>query len=93
VGWCQGSDRNSGQHGPNQSSNTSPGGSIVSSHAVVIGGIIVGFIVIPMVAGAEPEIVNGLLLLMLFGALLMNSTIWLPYLKQFGNATSKTPAP
>jgi hypothetical protein len=58
----------------------------VGSQAVVVGGILVGFLVIPMVAGAAPEIVNALLLLMLLGAILMNSSKWVPMLANFGNA-------
>jgi uncharacterized membrane protein YphA (DoxX/SURF4 family) len=58
----------------------------VGSQAVVVGGILVGFLVIPMVAGAAPEIVNALLLLMLLGAILMNSNKWVPMLANFGNA-------
>jgi hypothetical protein len=61
----------------------------LTNHAVVIAGIAVGFIVVPMAASAAPTVVNGLLLLILFGALLLNSKVWLPYLKQFGTATPK----
>jgi len=62
-----------------------------SNDAVVIGGLAVGFFLVPTVAGAAPEVVNGLLLLILLGALLLNSDKWLPFLTQFGNAVSQPP--
>lgn len=58
------------------------------SQAIVVIGIVVGFIAVPALASAAPTLVNGLLLLMLVGALLMNSDRWVPFLAQFGNAVS-----
>ena len=63
----------------------------MSNDAVVVGGLVVGFFLIPTVAGAAPEIVNGLLLLILLGALLLNKDRWLPFVTQFGNAVSQPP--
>jgi predicted phage tail protein len=57
----------------------------------VVIGIAAGVFIVPVVAGAAPELVNGLLLLMLVGALLMNSSKWTPYLAQFGTAISAPP--
>jgi hypothetical protein len=62
---------------------------MMGNQAVVVGGIVVGFFLVPMVAGAAPEIVNGVLLLLIFGTLLMNSDRWIPYLEQFGNAINQ----
>lgn len=64
----------------------------MSGDAVVIGGIVVGFVAVPWLAGYAPELVNGLLLLILIGTLLLNGGRWIPYLAQFGNAIDQ-PAP
>jgi hypothetical protein len=61
----------------------------MSDDAVVIGGIAIGFVVLPWLAGVAPELVNGLLLLLIIGAVLLNSPRWLPYLTQFGSAAGK----
>jgi hypothetical protein len=63
-----------------------------TNHGIVIAGIVVGFFLVPMLADMSPTIVNSILLLSLLAALLMNSDKWLPYLKQFGNATSSVTA-
>ena len=63
----------------------------MGNDAVVVGGIVVGFFVVSAVAGVAPEVVNSLLLLMLLGALLLNSSKWIPYLSQFGDAIDKPP--
>jgi hypothetical protein len=64
----------------------------MGNQVIIVCGILVGFLAIPIVAGAAPEIVNGLLLLLLIGAILMNSEKWIPYLAAFGDAIS-APAP
>ena len=61
------------------------------SQAIVVIGIAAGFFIVPVLAGAAPQLVNGLLLLILIGALLMNSSKWTPALAQFGNAISAPP--
>jgi len=62
----------------------------LSNDLVVIGVIVVGFVAVPMVASWAPELVNSLLMLLLVGALMLNSARWLPYLSQFGDAISTT---
>lgn len=64
----------------------------MSNTSVVVGAIVIGFFLVPIVAGAAPEVVNGVLLLLIFGALLLNSDVWLPYLSQLGAAFNQ-PAP
>ena len=63
----------------------------MGSQALTVIAITVGFVVVPQLAGAAPEAVNGLLLLMLLGALLLNSHVWLPYLAALGTAISAAP--
>jgi hypothetical protein len=63
----------------------------MGNQVIIVCGILVGFLIVPMAAGAAPEIVNGLLLLMLAGAVLMNSSKWIPSLASFGNAISAAP--
>jgi hypothetical protein len=46
----------------------------------------VGFFLIPPLARANPTLVNGFLLLVLFSVLLIRRDRWLPYLEQFGKA-------
>lgn len=41
---------------------------------------VAGFIIVPTLAEAQPELVNGLLLLILAGIILTNYRRWLPYL-------------
>ena len=62
----------------------------MTSNMLVIFSLAVGFVAVSMLASEAPTVVNGILLLLLFGALLMNDTIWLPYLTQFGNAVKGT---
>jgi hypothetical protein len=58
----------------------------VSNTSVIVGAIVLGFFLVPIVAGAAPEVVNGVLLLLIIGALVLNSDVWLPYLRQLGGA-------
>lgn len=65
----------------------------MNEHFVVLMGIAVGFFVVPALA-SQPgltEIVNGILLLLLLGALLVNSKQWLPAFNAFGNAINTSP--
>jgi hypothetical protein len=64
----------------------------VSNTGLIFAAIVIGFFVVPIVAPAAPEIVNGLLLLLILGAILLNSDVWLPYLAQLGAAFNQ-PAP
>jgi hypothetical protein len=56
---------------------------------LIVGGVAVGFFIIPFAARIAPVLVNSLLFLTLIGALLLNSERWLPYLAGFSGATSK----
>lgn len=60
----------------------------MSSRGIVVLGIIVGFFVVPFAANYSPELVNGVLLLILVGTILGNADRWLPWLSQFSNAGS-----
>jgi hypothetical protein len=62
-----------------------------SNNGIVVAGVVVGFFAVPALAGAAPELINGLLLLLIIGTLLMNSGRWLPYLIQFGSAFNAPP--
>jgi hypothetical protein len=64
----------------------------VSNTGVIVGAIVLGFFLVPVVAGAAPEVINGVLLLLILGALLLNGDVWLPYLTQLGAAFTQ-PAP
>lgn len=57
-----------------------------SEKAVLVIGAVVGFFLIPPLASANPTLVNGVLLLVLFSTLLIRRDRWLPYLNQLGNA-------
>lgn len=60
--------------------------SVFTDRAVVIVGILVGFFVVGVAAQWSPELVNGVLVLILVGTVLGNYPKWLPYLSHFGNA-------
>lgn len=49
-------------------------------------GVMVGFVLVPPLARANAQLVNGFLFLILFSSLLYHRTIWLPYLEQFSTA-------
>lgn len=59
-----------------------------TNNMVVILGLVVGWFAIPIMAQASPEVVNGLLLLILLAALLVNYQKWVPALNSFGLAVS-----
>jgi hypothetical protein len=60
----------------------------VGNRAIVVAGIVAGFFVVSFAANYSPELVNGVLLLILVGTILGNSDRWLPLLAQFSNAGS-----
>jgi hypothetical protein len=60
--------------------------SVVGGQGVLVLGLVVGLFVIPPLARAMPVAVNGFLLLVLLGSLLINRDRWLPYLAQFSVA-------
>jgi len=62
-----------------------------SNTFVIVVMLAVGFVAVPTLASWAPELVNGLLILLLIGAILMNDALWLPYLAQFGNAVNTPP--
>jgi hypothetical protein len=62
------------------------------NQAIIVIGIAAGVVVVPFLASAAPSVVNKFLLLLLFGALLLNRAKWLPSVTQFGNAVN-APAP
>ena len=49
-------------------------------------GVGAGFLVVPLMAGAAPTVVNGFLVLLLVGVILMRSDSWLPWLTTFSSA-------
>jgi hypothetical protein len=53
---------------------------------VLVVGAAVGFFLVPPLARANPAVVNGFLLLVLFSSLLLNRDRWLPYLSQLSGA-------
>lgn len=61
-------------------------GGVQSDKAVLIVGALIGFFLIPPLARANPALVNGFLILVLFSTLLLRRDRWLPYLEQFSNA-------
>jgi len=60
-----------------------------SNNAVVLLGIGAGFVLVPAIAQHYPELVNGFLLVLLFGIVLTRTDEWLPVLKQLGTVGSK----
>jgi hypothetical protein len=62
------------------------GKSVQSDKVVLLVGAIAGFFLVPQLARANPPVVNGFLLLVLFSALLIRREQWLPYLNQFSQA-------
>jgi hypothetical protein len=58
-------------------------------NGVVVLGIVVGFWVVPTAARFNPTLVNGLLLLILVGIVLGNSSRWTPILSAFSSAVSE----
>jgi hypothetical protein len=78
-----------------QQQGTNPGGKVTASTtpaygntAIVVVGLAAGFVVVPVLAQANPELVNGFLVLILVGMVLIRSSQWLPLLTQFSTATS-----
>jgi hypothetical protein len=68
----------------------------VTSTQLIVASIVIGFFAVPFLAGGAPEIVNGILILLIVGALLLNSDVWLPYLAQLGGSFgpgAQTPNP
>lgn len=61
---------------------------MIGDRAIVILGISVGFLLVPSAASLAPELVNGVLLLILIGIILGNADKWLPYLNQFTAAAT-----
>ena len=70
----------------------SPTQASYGNQAIVVLGIAVGFFVVPVLAKVSPELVNGVLALILIGVILMHSDQWLPLLNQFGGAVSIQPS-
>jgi len=64
----------------------------IGGKGLLIAGLLFGFFIIPPLANANPKVVNGFLLLILVGILLMNYERWLPLLDRF-NATVPSKAP
>lgn len=60
----------------------------VGNRAIVVAGIVAGFFVVSFAASYSPQLVNGVLLLVLVGTVLGNADRWLPYLAQFSNTAS-----
>lgn len=60
----------------------------VGNRAIVVLGIVAGFFVVSFAANYSPQLVNGVLLLILIGTILGNADRWLPYLSHFGTAGS-----
>ena len=58
----------------------------ISGKALLIAGLLLGFFLIPPLAEASPKVVNGFLLLVLMGILLMKQDQWLPLLARFNSA-------
>jgi hypothetical protein len=59
---------------------------VIGNHALLAIGALLGFVVIPPLARAAPQVVNWFLLLVLFGALIVNETRWLPWLTRLSQA-------
>jgi hypothetical protein len=63
----------------------------VTSTGLIVAAILIGFFAVPWLASGAPEVVNGLLVLLILGSLLLNSSVWLPYLAQLGAAFNQAP--
>lgn len=64
----------------------------IGGKALLLGGLLFGFFIIPPLANASPRVVNGFLLLILLGSLLFNNERWLPLLDRFvGTVPTKAP--
>lgn len=57
-----------------------------SDKVVLITGVLIGFVLVPPLARANAQLVNGFLFLILFGSLLYRRDRWLPYFAQFTKA-------
>jgi len=57
-----------------------------SDQVVLLVGAVVGFFLVPPLARANPVLVNGFLLLVVFSVLLIRRDRWLPYLDQLSKA-------
>lgn len=68
--------------------NTNAATGAIGNRAIVLLGIAVGFLLVPSAASFAPELVNGVLLLILIGIILGNADRWLPYLSQFSGAST-----
>lgn len=60
----------------------------MTDKTVLFAGVVIGFVLIPPMARANAQLVNGFLFLVLFSSLLYNRERWLPYLAQFSRAAS-----
>lgn len=69
--------------------STAASNAVIGNRAIVIAGIVAGFFVVSFAANYSPELVNGVLLLILVGTILGNADKWLPYLSQFSTAGSR----
>ena len=64
----------------------------MSRNALLISAMVVGFFLIPTIAAASPEIVNGTLILLILGAILFHTDVWLPWFALLGKGL-ETPKP
>lgn len=60
----------------------------MDNNTILIAGVAAGFVVVPLLAGAAPTAVNGVLILILVGIVLMRSSSWLGWLSEFTSAFS-----
>lgn len=74
-----------------QGAATTGGTSIIadlSGTALIVVVLIAGYAVIPSLASVAPEVVNSLLLLILIGAIGLQSSRWLPIMQAFTDAVT-----
>jgi len=62
----------------------------IGGKGLLLAGLLVGFFIIPPLANASPKVVNGFLLLVLFGSLLFNRDRWLPAFERFSGTVSSS---
>lgn len=62
----------------------------MGDRSIIVLGIVAGFFVVSFAAGFSPELVNGVLLLILVGTILGNADRWLPVFAQFSRAGSSS---
>jgi hypothetical protein len=60
----------------------------IGGKGLLIGGILVGFFVIPPLASRMPVVVNSFLLLVLLSSLLLNQSRWLPVFDRFAKGVN-----